>query len=82
MPLGHGNWKIRKGNVIGAEERFHHLVYNFVPHIVFKCRWRSDRQLPDVGRLNKLLILKDATQQNILNQATSMKIMRGRGFAV
>lgn len=48
MPLGHGNWKIRKGNVIGAEERFHHLVYDFVPHIVFKCRCWSDRQLSDV----------------------------------
>lgn len=54
LALGHGNCEIRKGNVIGAKERFQHVVYDFVPHVVFKCRCWSDRQLSDVWRLNKL----------------------------
>lgn len=64
MPLGHGNRKIRKGNVIGAEEGFHHLVYNLVPHIVFKCRRWSDRQLCDVWRLNKLSMQRNAAKHS------------------
>ena len=76
MPLGPGNWKIRKGSIIGAEERLHQNVYNLYPIL------SSDA---DVGVIGNDLMYGDSTwypmQQNILNQATSMKIMRGRGFA-